>query len=72
MKFLLGLFKGRIKALIVAEMQSHQDAIVTSILKKISTTSVPLTGEQEELVLDTLYDAVETIVAAEIDTAFNK
>jgi hypothetical protein len=54
------------------EMQSHQDMIVTAILKKISTTSIPLTGEQEEQVLNTLYDAVETVVAAEIDTAFNK
>ena len=64
MKQLFRMFKPLIKKLILAQMRSNQDLVVTFLMKKIE---LPLTGEQEEQLFTVVYDALETIVTEQIE-----
>ena len=60
------MFKPWIKSIIIAQMKSNEGLIVSIVLQRIGG-KVPLVGEQLEQVTTTLYDALESIVAAEIE-----
>jgi hypothetical protein len=64
MKQLFRMFKPLIKKLMLAQMRSNQDLVVTFLMKKIE---LPLTGEQEEQLFTVVYDALETIVTEQIE-----
>ena len=66
MKTIFKMLKPWIKSILIAQMKSNEDKIVTIILQKIGG-KIPLSGEQEEQIITVLYDALETVVADEID-----
>lgn len=66
MKSIFKMLKPWIKSIIVAQMKSNEDRIVTLILGKIGG-KVPLSGEQLEQATTVLYDTLEAVIIAEID-----
>lgn len=66
MKKLFQIFKPWIKKILIAQMASNEDKIVTAILQKIGD-KVPLSGEQEEQIVTVLYQALETVITEQID-----
>lgn len=64
MKRIFRILKPWIKKVLIAQMQSNQSMIVNEILLK---TKIPMSGEQAEFTINVLYDAVETIIAEQID-----
>lgn len=64
MKAFFRMFKPFIKKVLIAQLASNQEFVVNEILKRVK---LPMSGEQEELVVATLYDAMETVISEQID-----
>jgi len=64
MKAIIKLLKPWIKKILIAQMASNQSLVVSQILLRVK---LPMSGEQEEIVIATLYDAVETVISEQID-----
>lgn len=64
MKTIFRMFKPLIKKLLISQMKSQQDFIISFILNKIK---LPLTGEQEEQVVTVLYDALEEVIINQVE-----
>lgn len=63
--WLLKLIFPWLKKIIIGQLKNRQPEIVNMILKKIGN-KIPLSGEQEEYVLNVLYDAAEEIIENEL------
>lgn len=64
MKAIFRMLKPMIKAILISQMKSQQDKIVTLLMKKIQLN---MSGEEEEKVLTDIYDALEAIIKAQIE-----
>lgn len=64
MKALFRMLKPMIKGILISQMKSQQDKIVTLLMKKIELN---MSGEQEEKVITDIYDSLEAIIKAQIE-----
>jgi hypothetical protein len=66
MKSLIKLLRPWIKKILIAQIAANEDRVITLILQK-SGDKIPLSGEQLEATVKAVYDALEAVIANEID-----
>lgn len=64
MKTIFRVLKPLIKRLLIAQMKSQQENIINLLLGKIKLN---MSGEEEEMVLNNLYDSIEAIIESQIE-----